>query len=155
METGSYLAVETPQVKPDQCRFWYERPGQFSPDQLLQLKKSSLSRIICDNSDSISRLPQDAFLLQPVSEFSDCSDLPSVDLDLWTECKGQSIIAWRDADPTLHSIPECISGSDRDRRSVLLSSVVDEVQQLREAISHLEEKVSIFLIIPTSRLYQE
>lgn len=70
------------------CRFWFERPGQFSPDQLLQLKKSSLSRIICDNADSISQVPRDAFLLQPVSEFSDCSNLPSVDLDLWTDCKG-------------------------------------------------------------------
>ena len=70
-------------------RFWYERVGQFSPDQLLQLKQASLSRIICDNADSISRVPRDALLLQEVSEFTNCSDLPSVNLDLWMDCQGQ------------------------------------------------------------------
>lgn len=74
-------------------RFWYERTGQFSPDQLLQLRQSSLSRIICDNADDISRVPRDAFVLQDVSEFADCSDLPSVNLDLWMDCQGQLMLS--------------------------------------------------------------
>ena len=70
-------------------RFWYERRGQFSPDQLLALKRTSLSRIICDNADNITRVPRHAFALQPVEEFSECSDLPAIDLNLWTDCTGQ------------------------------------------------------------------
>ena len=56
--------------------------------QLLQLKMSSLSRVICDNSDDISRAPSNAFRYQPVSEFIDCSELPAVDLSLWGDCQG-------------------------------------------------------------------
>ena len=58
----------------------------------MALKEASLSRIICDNADGISRVPRDAFTLQPVSEFSECSDLPFVDLNLWTECPGQLMV---------------------------------------------------------------
>lgn len=67
-------------------RFFYERPGQFSPDQLVQIKQASLSRVICDNTDDIERVPVDAFILQESSEFVSCDDLPTVDLMLWKEC---------------------------------------------------------------------
>jgi peroxidase len=106
----------------DGDRFWYERVGQFSPDQLLQLKQASLSRIICDNADSISRVPRDALLLQEVSEFTNCSDLPSVNLDLWMDCQAES--------------------GPRDRRSVLLEAVAEEVMQLRAAVTHLQNNAA-------------
>lgn len=69
-------------------RFFYERQGQFTPDQLVQLQQASLSRIICDNADNISVVPFCAFDLQERSEFVRCDDLPSVDLVLWKECEG-------------------------------------------------------------------
>ena len=37
-------------------RFWYENagwPSSFSPDQLAEIRKVKLSRILCDNSDSL------------------------------------------------------------------------------------------------------
>lgn len=37
-------------------RFWYELPNQpstFTPEQLQELRKAKLSRIICDNTDLI------------------------------------------------------------------------------------------------------
>ena len=68
-------------------RFFYER-GLFTPDQLAQLKHTSLSRIICDNADNISVVPLDAFVLRERSEFARCDELPSVDLTYWRECEG-------------------------------------------------------------------
>ncbi len=70
-------------------RFYFEREGQFSPDQLVQLKQASLSRVICDNADNISRVPLDAFVLQSVSEFVSCNEVPTVNLQLWQECPGE------------------------------------------------------------------
>ena len=69
-------------------RFFYERQGQFTPDQLVQLQQASLSRIICDNADNISVVPFCAFDLLERSEFVRCDDLLSVDLILWKECEG-------------------------------------------------------------------
>ena len=69
-------------------RFFYERQGQFTPDQLVQLQQATLSRIICDNADNISVVPFCAFELQERSEFVHCDDLPAVNLILWKECEG-------------------------------------------------------------------
>ena len=55
----------------------------------MQLQQASLSRIICDNADNITRVPVDAFVLQEVSEFVSCEDLPTVDLQLWRDCPGK------------------------------------------------------------------
>ena len=46
-------------------RFWYENgnhPGAFTQEQLQQIRKASLSRIICDNLDDIESLQPFAFL---------------------------------------------------------------------------------------------
>ncbi|KAF2883104.1 hypothetical protein ILUMI_23076 [Ignelater luminosus] len=68
-------------------RFWYEvggQPNSFTIDQLQEIRKSSLSRIICDNSDNISSIQRDSFL--PPSESNkivNCKDLPTIDLNKW------------------------------------------------------------------------
>nr|WNS50032.1 peroxidase-like protein [Halisarca dujardinii] len=61
-------------------RFFYQFPT-YSPNQVAQLKKTSLSRVICDNSDGIAHIQPNAFLRAsktngPVY----CSSLPSLDL---------------------------------------------------------------------------
>ena len=46
-------------------RFWYENgdhAGAFSPDQLQEIRRASLSRVICDNLDDIESLQPFAFL---------------------------------------------------------------------------------------------
>ncbi|PAV79596.1 hypothetical protein WR25_00311, partial [Diploscapter pachys] len=63
-------------------RFYYENPGAFTDAQLEQIKKASLSRIICDNADNFELIQQDAFLLAG-SQLTPCSKLAKVDLSPW------------------------------------------------------------------------
>lgn len=69
-------------------RFWYENPGVFSPDQLIQIKQSSLARVICDNGDNITTLTKDVFTVPHVQtpNYVPCSSIPKVELNVWTEC---------------------------------------------------------------------
>ena len=62
-------------------RFWYEKPGVFTQAQLAEIKKGTLSRVICDNSDNIQEIQPDAFLGNQTRR--SCLDLPSVDLEKW------------------------------------------------------------------------
>ncbi|XP_026871157.2 peroxidasin [Electrophorus electricus] len=71
----------------DGDRFWYENPGVFTPAQLTQLKQASLTRVLCDNGDNITRTQSDVF---SVAEFphgyGSCDDVPKIDLRLWQDC---------------------------------------------------------------------
>ncbi|TSM77386.1 Peroxidasin [Bagarius yarrelli] len=71
----------------DGDRFWYENPGVFSPAQLTQLKQASLTRVLCDNGDNITRIQSDVF---NVAEFphgyGSCEDVPKIDLRMWQDC---------------------------------------------------------------------
>ncbi|XP_042897805.1 peroxidasin [Parasteatoda tepidariorum] len=72
----------------DGDRFWYENPGIFTTDQLTQIKQSSLARVICDNGDNITTLTKDVFTVPHLQspKFTSCSSLPSIKLNVWTEC---------------------------------------------------------------------
>lgn len=69
-------------------RFWYENPGVFTPEQLVQIKQSSLGRVMCDNGDNITQVTDDVFIIPQLQErhFVDCSSIPKVELKVWTEC---------------------------------------------------------------------
>lgn len=59
----------------------------FSPAQLTQLKQTSLARILCDNSDNITRVQQDVFRVAEFPHgYSSCEDIPRVDLRVWQDC---------------------------------------------------------------------
>lgn len=71
-------------------RYWYENdlpPSSFTKDQLQELRKMSLSRLICDNSDGMdfvqpaSTTISDAYL----NAFQYCSNFPAVDLTKWKD----------------------------------------------------------------------
>ncbi|KAK6737336.1 hypothetical protein RB195_019811 [Necator americanus] len=66
----------------DGDRFYYENPGVFTRQQLSEIRKSSLSRIICDNSNTISMVPREAFRL---GHLTPCSQIPQMDLNKWKE----------------------------------------------------------------------
>ena len=67
----------------DGDRFYWENPSMFTDAQRESLSQVTISKVICENSDNITNIRSNAFLLSgdPVS----CSSLPSVDLSLWRE----------------------------------------------------------------------
>lgn len=59
----------------------------FSPAQLTQIKQTSLARILCDNSDNITRVQRDVFRVAEFPHgYSSCEDIPRVDLRVWQDC---------------------------------------------------------------------
>ena len=71
------------------CRFYYEKPGLFTPEQLAEIKKTSLAKVICSNADNISSYPSDVFVHQPVDQFVSCDQLGTPNLFYWKECSGK------------------------------------------------------------------
>jgi peroxidase len=71
----------------DGDRFYYENPSVFKPEQLVQIKQYSLSRVICDNGDNITRTTKNSFILPELQGgYIQCENIPEVDLSLWSEC---------------------------------------------------------------------
>ena len=70
-------------------RFWYENPSTFKPQQLDQIKQTSLARIICDNGDDVRSITPNVFLNMKREDeignnkVNDCSEIPSVSLEMW------------------------------------------------------------------------
>ncbi|CAG2066521.1 unnamed protein product, partial [Timema podura] len=70
------------------AQFWYENPSVFKPEQLTQIKQSTLSSVLCNNGDDISDITHDVFVLpaeQP-SRLVSCTEVRQMDLRFWTEC---------------------------------------------------------------------
>ena len=74
-------------------RFWYERDDPctgFTMAQLTEIRKASLARVICDNSDGVFTIQPQALLRRTNNGPNDevpCSDLPRVDLNVFKESK--------------------------------------------------------------------
>ncbi|XP_034051019.1 thyroid peroxidase [Thalassophryne amazonica] len=68
-------------------RFWWEGEGMFSQQQKAELLKTSVSRIICDNS-GIKEVLRDSFIFgQYPSDYVPCDRIPSMHLAAWKEKK--------------------------------------------------------------------
>ena len=71
----------------DGDRFWYEGTGVFDSDQLLQIRKTTLARVLCDNGDDIERVQRDVFRnAKTLDDYEPCSAHPKVDLRFWSDC---------------------------------------------------------------------
>ncbi|XP_046396972.1 peroxidase-like [Ischnura elegans] len=73
-------------------RFWYEnggQPGSFTPDQLQEIRKVKLSRLLCDSGDYIRSMQVYALLLPDYEKNPRvrCNSriLPRIDLTKWKE----------------------------------------------------------------------
>lgn len=48
-------------------RYWYENgktPGAFTQEQLQEIRKTTMARILCDNGDRLKRMQPRAFILK-------------------------------------------------------------------------------------------
>ena len=73
-------------------RFWYENgghPGSFRPDQLQEIRKTSLARVICDNLDNVDTVQPYVFLSneEESNRRVPCrgSSIPHLNLGRWKE----------------------------------------------------------------------
>ncbi|XP_041772319.1 peroxidasin isoform X2 [Anopheles merus] len=70
----------------DGDRFWYENEV-FKPEQLAQIKRASLGRIICDNGDNITTITDNVFVLpSKQGGYKRCDEIPQVNLEHWVDC---------------------------------------------------------------------
>ncbi|CAN8025603.1 unnamed protein product [Ixodes persulcatus] len=68
-------------------RFYYEhekQAGSFTSTQLNEIRKTTFSRILCDNSDAISSIQKNAFVPSGSSNsVTNCQQIPQTDLRAW------------------------------------------------------------------------
>ncbi|XP_026331114.1 peroxidase-like [Hyposmocoma kahamanoa] len=74
-------------------RFWYENnqhPGAFTKEQLLEIRKATMSSIVCDNGDDVNEIqPKMFFLPDEGNEIVSCSKIPSMSLKPWKDHCGK------------------------------------------------------------------
>ncbi|CAL2031969.1 unnamed protein product [Caenorhabditis brenneri] len=68
-------------------RLWYENSKVFSADQLLQIKKITMSRVLCDAGEHFPMVPRKAFsVFKPTaSNLVKCEEIPDLDYNAWKE----------------------------------------------------------------------
>uniref|UniRef100_A0A8C6USF9 Thyroid peroxidase n=1 Tax=Neogobius melanostomus TaxID=47308 RepID=A0A8C6USF9_9GOBI len=69
----------------DGDRFWWEAAGQFTRHQKAELLKTTMSRLICDNSDIKEVFPDSFRLGKFPSGYVPCHQIPSMNLTIWQE----------------------------------------------------------------------
>ncbi len=65
----------------DGDRFWYDSPYVFTPAQRFEIKRASLSKVVCTNADDIPEVQRSAFMAG--GERVSCQSIPEVNLWRW------------------------------------------------------------------------
>nr|XP_031825686.1 uncharacterized protein LOC116423983 isoform X1 [Nomia melanderi]XP_031825687.1 uncharacterized protein LOC116423983 isoform X1 [Nomia melanderi]XP_031825688.1 uncharacterized protein LOC116423983 isoform X1 [Nomia melanderi]XP_031825689.1 uncharacterized protein LOC116423983 isoform X1 [Nomia melanderi]XP_031825690.1 uncharacterized protein LOC116423983 isoform X1 [Nomia melanderi] len=75
-------------------RFWYETPDEpysFTPDQLQELRKTTLAGLICGCSDGVTQTQAEVMrTVGPDNPMLSCEDIPKIVLDAWKETKSET-----------------------------------------------------------------
>ncbi|XP_063371717.1 peroxidase-like [Cydia amplana] len=70
-------------------RFWYENsmhPGSFTKEQLLEIRKSRMSRLLCDHGEGVDGVQPHSFLVPgPGNEIVKCSEIPAMSMYPWKD----------------------------------------------------------------------
>lgn len=99
-------------------RFWYENPSVFTPNQLTQIKQTTLARVICDNSDSIRNVQYDVFKrAEQNSDYVPCNQHKQVDLRYWKECCTGESCSRNDQTNTVSNLIRIKRGEQQSLRS--------------------------------------
>ncbi|XP_064612465.1 chorion peroxidase-like [Liolophura sinensis] len=95
--TGACLIGRQFWVLKNSDRFYYENDDpatKFEMNQLDEIRKTSLARIICDNTN-LTSVPADVFeTASSKNPTVQCSTLPEVDLSHWVSCDGRGWSDW-------------------------------------------------------------
>jgi len=87
--TFTCIVAEQFAIARDSDRFWYEldNENKFTPYQLAEIRKATLAKMICDNSDDIDTISLYPFLLPDhmVNPRVDCHKLTGMDLSVFSE----------------------------------------------------------------------
>ena len=60
-------------------------------DQLNEIRKSSIAKMLCDNINGVGNIQRSGFFLEgPNNPKVDCNEIPGIDLSVWNE--GRKII---------------------------------------------------------------
>ena len=81
--TFACLLADTFKALRDGDWFWWENPNIFMDEQRSALAKVTLSSVICQSSDGIESIQQNAFKLS--QHRVKCSSLPILDLSKWRD----------------------------------------------------------------------
>ncbi|XP_018575334.1 peroxidase [Anoplophora glabripennis] len=76
-------------------RFWFENGAVtgFPLEQLNEIRKASISRLLCDNGKNIKAMQPRGFeRISARNSIIPCENLPVVDLSLWKDIQGREII---------------------------------------------------------------
>lgn len=68
-------------------RFWYENYGQFTPEQLYELRKVKMAALVCDNADDIDNVQLFPFLTADPHNNPrvPCQSIPKMDLSKFSD----------------------------------------------------------------------
>lgn len=71
-------------------RFYYENNNpstRFTPGQLAEIRKTTFSKLLCDNSQYANRIQPNAFLMpdELTNAPMRCSEMPEIDMNEWID----------------------------------------------------------------------
>ncbi|XP_076327260.1 salivary peroxidase/catechol oxidase-like isoform X2 [Tachypleus tridentatus] len=71
-------------------RFWYENggwPSSFTPEQLEEIRKVQLCRVLCENADDMNNIQLNAMLIADTQRNPrvNCIEVPHLDLSKWAD----------------------------------------------------------------------
>ena len=98
-------------------RHWYENdlpPSTFTKDQLREIRKATLARIICDNGDDIAFVQPSSMIISDLylNSIQYCTNFPNIDLSKWKSNEDTLMIP-------LSIMKEAIRRSKRQIRSLI------------------------------------
>ncbi|XP_050360925.1 peroxidasin [Nymphalis io] len=128
----------------DGDRFWYENPSTFKHEQLRQIKKANLARILCDNGDNIDTIGENVFLLPEVQDgLISCEDLPSIDLRFWTDCEscGDDNVGTDTNRVRREIVPDVDYYSQLTENDHRINTLEDSQNDMKQTIDELKRRI--------------